>query len=158
MSEKEYLLTQEGYNQHEEELNFLRSVRRKEIAEKIKEARSFGDLSENAEYDEAKNEQAQVEDRILLLEHMLSNAKIIEDNGQKKDQVVIGSVVILKDLNNDEVSEYTIVGSAESNPLQGKISNESPVGSSVIGHSVGDKFDVETPSGVISYQLMDIKG
>lgn len=157
MADKEYLLTREGYEKHEKEFEYLKTVKRKEIAEKIKEARSFGDLSENAEYDEAKNEQAQVEERIALLDHMLNNAKIIEENGNSKE-VTVGSSIVLKDPETGEEMEYTIVGSAESDPLKGRISNESPVGAAVLGHAVGDEIEVETPGGTVTYQLTEIKG
>ncbi|QQK07932.1 transcription elongation factor GreA [Miniphocaeibacter halophilus] len=157
MSEKEFLLTKEGYNKLEDELEFLKTVRRKEVADKIKVARGFGDLSENAEYDEAKNEQAQVEDRILVLEHMLINAKIIDESEIKTDAVGAGSTIILKDLSDGEIDEYTIVGSAESDPFNGKISNESPVGQACIGMKKGDKVTVVTNGGTFNYEIMEIK-
>lgn len=157
MAEQEYILTKEGVLKYQEELEYLKTVRRKEIAEKIKEARSFGDLSENAEYDEAKNEQAQVEDRILLLDHMLLNATIIEDN-QGNEVIRLGSTVIIKraDKKNDET--YTIVGFAEQNPLEGRLSNESPVGAALLGAKQGDKVKVETPRGMVEYKVLEIRG
>lgn len=154
--ENEVLLTKEGFKQYEEELEYLKTVRRQEIAEQIKIARGFGDLSENADYDEAKNEQAQVEARILVLENMLENAKIIEESKIKKDVVSAGSTIILKDPNNYEF-EYTIVGSAEADPLKGRISNESPVGKACLGAKVGDTISVEAPGGMIEYKLESIK-
>lgn len=156
MAEKEFFLTKEGYKKHEDELEFLKTVRRKEIADNIKIARGFGDLSENAEYDEAKNEQAQVEARILVLEHMLINAKIIEEDNGNKDTVNLGSKIKLNDLEFDEEVEYIIVGSAESNPFEGKISNESPVGRAALGHKKGDTIEAITPSGVVKYKIVDI--
>lgn len=156
MGEKEFLLTQEGLNQHKEELEFLKTTRRTEIAEKIKVARGFGDLSENAEYDEAKNEQAQVEERIAKLEMMVRNAKIIDEKDLNTDVVNIGSNVKVRELDTMEEDEYTIVGSAEADPLEGKISNESPVGSKLIGNRVGDVVEVEVPDGIIKYEICGI--
>lgn len=151
----EVLLTKDGYKKYEEELEFLKTVRRQEIAEQIKIARGFGDLSENADYDEAKNEQAQVEARIVLLENMLENAEIIEESNIKKDVAGAGSKIVLKDSNNNKF-EYTIVGSAEADPLKGKISNESPVGKACIGAKVGDTIQVDAPGGMIEYTLDSI--
>ncbi|MDL2311007.1 transcription elongation factor GreA [Peptostreptococcaceae bacterium OttesenSCG-928-C18] len=157
MSEKEFLLTKEGYKKLEEELEYLKTVRRKEVADKIKVARGFGDLSENAEYDEAKNEQAQVEDRILVLEHMLINANIIEESKIKTDSVVAGCTIVLKDLEENVKEEYTIVGSAEADPFNGKISNESPVGKACLGRKKGDKVAVQTNGGTFEYEILEIK-
>lgn len=133
MVQKEVILTKEGLQKLEEELNLLRTTRRKEIAEKIKIARGFGDLSENAEYDEAKTEQAQNEDRIMKLENMLRNAQTIDESAISKDKVSIGSKIKILDIEFDEELEYTIVGSAEADPIKGLISNVSPVGSALIG-------------------------
>ncbi len=130
---KEFLLTQEGYDKLEEELENLKVVKRKEVAERIKVAISFGDLSENAEYDEAKKEQAQVEERILKLENMVRKAVIIDESKIDLNVVTIGSIVKVKDLEFDEEVEYTIVGSTEADPYDGKISNESPVGKALLG-------------------------
>ncbi len=157
MSEKEFLLTKEGYKKLEDELEFLKTVRRKEVADKIKVARGFGDLSENAEYDEAKNEQALVEDRVLVLEHMLINSKIIEESEIKTDVVVAGATIQLKDLSDDSIEEYTIVGTAECDPFQGKISNESPVGKACLGRKKGDTVVVQTNGGTFDYKIMEIK-
>ncbi|MDO5018474.1 MAG: transcription elongation factor GreA [Lagierella massiliensis] len=157
MSEKEILLTKEGFKKLEDELEFLKTVRRKEVADKIKVARGFGDLSENAEYDEAKNEQAQVEDRILVLEHMLINAKVISDNDIKTDTVSAGVTIKLEDLEDGEIEEFTIVGSAESDPFNGKISYESPVGKSCLGRKKGDTVIVQTAGGSFNYKIVDIK-
>lgn len=157
MSDKEFLLTKEGYEKLENELEFLKTVRRKDVADKIKIARGFGDLSENAEYDEAKNEQAQVEDRILVLEHMLINSKIIDESEIKTDIVVAGATVKLEDLSDNTIEQYTIVGSAESDPFKGKISNESPVGKACLGKKVGDEILVQTNGGTFNYKLLEIK-
>lgn len=156
MAEKEFFLTKEGYKKHEEELEYLKTVKRKEIADNIKVARGFGDLSENAEYDEAKNEQAQVEDRILVLEHMLINAKIIDEGNGNKDTVNLGSKIVLNDIEFEEEVEYIIVGSAEADPFEGKISNESPVGKAALGHKKGDTIEAQTPGGVVKYEIVDI--
>ncbi|GAX88629.1 transcription elongation factor GreA [Effusibacillus lacus] len=157
MSEKEVLLTQTGLKKLEEELEYLRAVKRKEVAERIKTAISFGDISENSEYDDAKNEQAFVEGRIITLEKMLRNARIINDSEVNTSVVGIGSTVLLKDIEMGDVVEYTIVGSAEADPFENKISNESPVGLALLGKTVGEKIDVHVPAGVIPYEILEIK-
>lgn len=156
MPEKDVFLTEDGLKRLENELDELKTVRRKEIAERIKQALSFGDISENSEYDQAKNEQAQLEDRISKLETMLRNAKIIDKEDISTDKVGIGSKVLVKDLEYDEEMEYTIVGSAEADPYNGKISNESPVGKALLGHKSGDIVDVVVPDGIIKYQILTI--
>ncbi|MBU5308252.1 transcription elongation factor GreA [Clostridioides mangenotii] len=154
---KETLLTEEGYQKLEAELEYLKVTKRKEVAERIKVAISFGDLSENAEYDEAKNEQAQLEERIVKLENMLRKAVIIDESKIDLSVVTIGSIIKLKDLEYDEEIEYAIVGSAEADPYDGKISNESPVGQALLGRSVGETVDVQVPDGVIKFEILDIK-
>ena len=154
--QKEVILSKEYLQKLQDELEYLKTKRRPEIAEKIKEARSFGDLSENADYDEAKNEQAQVEERIAKLEMMVRNAKIIDEKDLNTDVVNIGSNVKVRELDTMEEDEYTIVGSAEADPLEGKISNESPVGSKLIGNRVGDVVEVEVPDGIIKYEICGI--
>jgi len=154
---KERLLTEEGYQKLEAELEYLKVTKRKEVAERIKVAISFGDLSENAEYDEAKNEQAQLEERIVKLENMLRKAVIIDESKIDLSVVTIGSIIKLKDLEYDEEIEYAIVGSAEADPYDGKISNESPVGQALLGRSVGETVDVQVPDGVIKFEILDIK-
>lgn len=156
MPEKDVFLTEDGLKKLENELEELKTVKRKEVAEKIKQALSFGDISENSEYDQAKNEQAQLEDRISKLESMLRNAKIIDKEDISTDKVSIGSRVLVKDLEYDEEMEYTIVGSAEADPFNGKISNESPVGKALLGRKSGDIVDVVVPDGVIKYQIISI--
>lgn len=157
MAEKEVILTPEGLKKLEEELDHLKSVKRKEVAERIKTAISYGDISENSEYDDAKNEQAFIEGRVITLEKMLRNARVIQDDEVDTEVVSIGSTVRLKDLEfNDEV-EYTIVGSAESNPSENRISNESPVGQALLGKSKGTVVDVTVPAGVIQYEILEIK-
>lgn len=154
------LLTREGYENIEKELEELKSVRRKEVSDKLKEARSFGDLSENAEYDEAKNEQAQLEERIAKLENMLRKAEIISETDIKANKVNIGSIVKVSIKYPDgetEEEEYTIVGSTESNPLDGKISNESPIGKAMIGAKKGQKVDVQVPDGIAKIKILSIE-
>lgn len=156
MVEKDIFFTHEGLEKIENEIEYLKTVRRKEVSERIKVALGYGDLSENAEYDEAKNEQAQVEDRIAKLELMVRNARIIDEDSLTDDVVNIGSTVRVKDLEDDEEDEFVIVGSVESDPLEGKISNESPVGSKLIGLKVGDVAEVEVPDGIIKYEVIGI--
>ncbi|MBB6219004.1 transcription elongation factor GreA [Anaerosolibacter carboniphilus] len=157
MTDKEVLLTPQGLKKIEDELEMLKTVRRKEVAERIKQAIAFGDISENSEYDEAKNEQAQLEERIMKLETMLRKAKIIDEDEISVDTVSIGATVKVKDLEFDEEVEYTIVGSAEADPYELKISNESPVGSALIGKKIGDVVNVQIPDGVTKYEILEIK-
>ncbi|GIP36369.1 transcription elongation factor GreA [Paenibacillus sp. J2TS4] len=157
MSEKEVILTQEGLKRLEEELENLKSVKRREVAERIKIAIGYGDISENSEYEDAKNEQAFIEGRIITLEKMLRNARIINNDEVDTDIVSIGSIVTLKDIEFNDTFEYTIVGTAESDPSQNKISNESPVGKAILGKQKGATVDVNVPAGIIQYQIIDIK-
>ena len=154
--QKQVLLTDEGLRKLEDELDFLKTVRRKEIAEKIKVALSFGDLSENSEYDEAKNEQAIVESRIVTIEAMLKNVKLIDENEINTEIIHVGSRAKVKNLSSDRESTYKIVGSNEANPLEGRISDESPVGKALLGKKPGDKITVETPGGTIVYEVLEI--
>lgn len=154
---KKFVMTYEGVKKLEEELDFLKTIKRVEIKEKIKVARSFGDLSENAEYDEAKNEQAFTEGRILQLENMLKNAVIIDESDISTDKVSVGSVVKVKDYEFEEEMYLSIVGSAEADPIENKISNESPVGKALIGKKVGDIVEVPVPDGVSKYEILEIK-
>ena len=154
--EKDIFFTPEGLEKIENEIEYLKTVRRKEVSERIKVALGYGDLSENSEYDEAKNEQAQVEERIAKLEMMVRNAKIIDEKDLNTDVVNIGSNVKVRELDTMEEDEYTIVGSAEADPLEGKISNESPVGSKLIGNRAGDVVEVEVPDGIIKYEICGI--
>jgi len=157
MTEKEVILTQDGLKKLEEELEHLKSVKRREVAERIKIAIGYGDISENSEYEDAKNEQAFIEGRIITLEKMLRNARIINNDEVDTDTVSIGSKVILKDLEFGDTVEYLIVGTAESDPFQNKISNESPVGKAILGKKKGEIVDVNVPAGVIQYEIVDIK-
>ena len=154
---KEILLTQEGYQKLEDELELLKTVRRREVADRIKVAISFGDISENAEYDEAKNEQAQVEERILKLESMIRRAVIIDESQIDVNIVTIGSIVKVYYEDFEEEIEYTIVGSAEADPYEGKISNESPVGKALLGRTTGDIVDVQVPDGVSKFKILAIR-
>ena len=154
---KEILLTQEGYQKLEDEVEFLKTVRRKEVADRIKVAISFGDISENAEYDEAKNEQAQVEERIMKLENMIRRAVIIDESSIDVNVVTIGSIVKVKDLEFEQDDEYTIVGSAEADPYDGKISNESPVGKALLGRRTGDTVEVQVPDGTAKFEILEIR-
>ncbi|MBC2576681.1 transcription elongation factor GreA [Peptostreptococcus canis] len=154
---KEIILTQEGFDKLEDELELLKTTRRKEVAERLKEAISFGDLSENAEYDEAKKEQAALEERIMVLENMIRNAVIIDENSVDLNIVTIGSIVKIFDEEFGEEIEYTIVGSAEADPYEFKISNESPVGRALLNRKVGDKVEVNVPDGIITLEVLEIK-
>lgn len=154
---KKYVMTYEGIKKLEEELEYLKTVKRKEITEKIKVALGYGDLSENSEYDEAKNEQAFVEGRIIQLENMLRNASVVDESEIEKDVVSIGAVVRVKDYEFDEIEEYHIVGSAEADPMENKISNESPVGKALVGKKVGEIVEVIVPDGINKYEVLEIK-
>jgi transcription elongation factor GreA len=147
IQEKEILLTREGMQKLEEQLEYLKTVRRLEVAEQIKQARTFGDISENAEYDEAKNEQAKIEREITSIENMLRVAKIIDDGAVRTDVINIGTVVTVENPSTRSEMKYHIVGSAEADPEEHKISNESPVGKALIGHMLGDVINVAVPNG-----------
>ena len=155
--QKEVILTQEGYDKLEEELNYLKTEKRTEIAERIKVARGFGDLSENAEYDEAKTAQSENEEQIAELETKLRLAKIIDAKDIDTKTIQIGNSVKLHDEEFDEDIEYTIVGSTEVNLAENKISNESPIGKALIGRKKGETVDVEAPEGVIKFKILAIK-
>jgi len=149
-------LTKEGYQKLQDELDFLRTAKRQEVANRLHEAMEGGELIENAEYEAAKNEQAFVEGRIQELEVLLASAKIIEDNGKKRgDTVQIGSKVTIKE-GNFEAETFTIVGAAEANPREGKISNESPIGKSILNHKAGDTVKVETPGGTYNVKILKL--
>lgn len=157
MVDKKNILTYEGLKRYEDELQNLKVVKRKEVAQKIKEAREQGDLSENAEYDAAKDEQRDIELRIEELEKLLKNAEVVVEDEIDLDKINIGCKVKVYDVDEDEEMEFKIVGSTEANSLQNKISNESPVGQALIGKKVGDVVDVETQSGVIQYRVLEIQ-
>ncbi len=158
MEAKKNLLTREGLKKYEDELHDLKVVRRKEVAQKIKEAREQGDLSENAEYDAAKDEQRDIEARIEELEKILKNVEVfdMEDNNHDLERVSFGLCVKVKDNEFGEEMEFKIVGATEANSLKGKISNESPLGKAIIGAKIGDVVSVEAPAGEIEYTILDI--
>ncbi len=157
MTEKETILTAEGLKQLEEKLEMLKSVRRLEVAERIKQAISFGDISENSEYEDAKNEQAFIEGEIITLDKMVRTAKVIDDGDIKTDVVTLGAFVKLKDLAHKDTWECAVVGSAEADPLNSRISNESPVGAAILGKKAGETVQVNVPDGTIKYKIMSIK-
>ena len=154
---EEMLLTKEGYDRIVAEHEELVTVRRKEVAERIKEAISYGDISENSEYDSAKNEQAELEERINKLENMMRKAKIIDESSMTSDRVGIGLKVKVVELETNETIDWTIVGSTEADPFEGKISNESLVGAALLGKMVNEVAEVQVPDGVVSYKVIDIK-
>ncbi len=156
MTNEQVILTKDGLKEKQEKLDFLKTVKRAQISEQIKEARAFGDLSENAEYDEAKNEQARVETEIAQLEKLLRNAIVVEDNEIDLTTVGIGTTVRILDLEYNEEEVYSIVGSAEADADKKRISNESPVGAALIGKKVGDIAEVSTPGGAITFKVVDI--
>lgn len=157
MEEKDVILTQEGYDKLEKELNYLKTDKRAEVAERIKVALGFGDLSENSEYDEAKNAQAENEGKIVELENKLRHAKIIDEKEIDTETVQIGNVVKVHDLDFDEKIEYTIVGSTEVNLAENKISNESPLGAALLGSKKNETVEVKAPAGVMKYKILSIK-
>ncbi len=157
MAEKKNILTYAGLKQYENELQNLKVVKRKEVAQKIKEAREQGDLSENAEYDAAKDEQRDIELRIEELEKLLMNAEVVVEDEVELDKINVGCKVKVYEVEFDEELEFSLVGSTEANSLQNKISNESPVGRALIGKKVGDIAEVETQVGVIQYKVLEIQ-
>jgi len=154
---KEVILTPEGFKKLKQELEYLQTEKRREVAERIKTAREFGDIAENAEYDDAKNEQAMLEHRILQLEERMRDARVIEKKEIPKGVVGIGSKVRLKDMETNKTIEYHIVGSAEANPAEAKLSNESPVGKAIIGHKKGEIVEVAAPRGSLKFKIIEIK-
>ncbi len=156
MAGEEIVLTRDGLEKIEKELNFLKSVKRKDVAARIKQAISYGDITDNSEYEDAKNEQAFVEGRIATLEKILRHARILEKSENGNGFVTLGSTVRLKDLELDQDYTYTVVGTAEANPSESKISNESPVGKAILGLSVGDEVEVKVPAGVLKYRIVEI--
>jgi transcription elongation factor GreA len=157
LNDKEIILTAEGLQKLQEELDELKTVHRKEVNDRIRQAKEYGDLSENAEYEDAKQEQAFIEGRILKLEGMIRNSKILDESEYATDEVHIGATVNVKDLKNNESYEFHIVGSAEADPSAKRISNESPLGRALIGHKKGETVDVSTPRGVVKYKIDGIR-
>jgi transcription elongation factor GreA len=154
---KEVILTREGYEKLRSEIEFLQTEKRREIAERIRIAREFGDIAENAEYDDAKNEQAMLEHRIATLEERLLEARVVAEDEVSTDVVSIGSTVRLKDIEANQTVEYHIVGSAEANPAERKLSNESPVGRAIMGHKKGETVEVAAPRGTLKFKILEIK-
>jgi transcription elongation factor GreA len=154
---KDVLLTPEGYEKLKQEIDHLRGERRREVAERIRVAREFGDIAENAEYDDAKNEQAMLEHKIAQLEERLANARVIDKGDVDTSVVSVGSKVRLRDVDANETVEYHIVGSAEANPAEQKLSNESPVGKAIMGRKKGETVEVAAPRGALKFKIMDIK-
>ena len=154
---KDVLLTKEGYENLKAEIEYLSTEKRRQVAERIKVAREFGDIAENAEYDDAKNEQAMLEARIAKLEERLRAARVIEKKEIAKDVVSVGARVRLRDVAAKQTVEYHIVGSAEANPAEFKLSNESPVGQAIIGHKKGETVEVATPRGALKFKILEIK-
>jgi transcription elongation factor GreA len=154
---KEVILTPEGYKKLQQEIDHLRGEKRREVAERIRVAREFGDIAENAEYDDAKNEQAMLEHKIAQLEDRLLTARVITKKEISKDAVSIGSHVRLRDMQQNKTFEYHIVGSAEANPAENKLSNESPVGKAIMGRKKGEVVEVAAPRGALKFKIMEIK-
>ncbi len=154
---KEVILTPEGHEKLKQEIDYLQTEKRREVAERIRVAREFGDIAENAEYDDAKNEQAMLEHKIALLEERLLNARVISKKEISKDEVSIGSKVRVKNMDAGKTFEYHIVGSAEANPAENKLSNESPVGKAIMGHKKGDVVEVSAPRGALKFKILEIK-
>lgn len=154
--EKELIVSREGLKKMEEELELLKTVKRREVADRIKTAREFGDISENSEYEDAKNEQALIEGTIMSMEKKLRNVRILEDAAVNNDVVGVGSTVTIVNTKTKDKSVYTIVGAVEADPFKNKISNESPVGKSLLGHSKGDKVEVAIPAGTVVFEIKDI--
>lgn len=157
MPEKEIILTPEGLKKLEEKLDLYKTAHRREVAERIRQAKEFGDISENAEYEDAKMEQAFVEGEILNLETMIRNAKVLDEKEIHTDLVSVGSTVKIKNLDNNKDETYTIVGTAECSPIENKISNESPVGKGLIGKHKGDKITIKVPKGSVNYKIVSIQ-
>ena len=155
MAEKKQM-SREGYEKLEKELDYLITVRRAEVAQKLKEARSFGDLSENAEYDEAKNEQGILEATIAEMENTLANAEIVDDDSISTNEVGVGSTIEIKRVDKDKTEKFKIVGTTEANPAEGKISDDSPIGKAAIKKKVGDVFTVEAPVGELQFEVISI--
>lgn len=157
MNDKEIILTPEGLAKLQNELDELKTVHRREVNDRIRQAKEYGDLSENAEYEDAKQEQAFIEGRILKIESMIRNARIIDESEFTAGEVHIGAVVKVRDVKNDEIYEFTIVGSAEADPPKQRISNESPLGNALMGRKKGETLDVTTPRGIVKYRIEQIK-
>jgi transcription elongation factor GreA len=156
VSRKEVILTPDGLKQLQDEITLLSTVKREEVAERIRQAREFGDISENSEYDDAKNEQAMIEHRISVLQEKLLRARVIRQSEIDSDRVSVGTVVTLRDQDGGDVRIYTLVGSAEADPAKARLSNESPVGQAILGKHVGDVVTVNAPVGSLNYEILSI--
>jgi transcription elongation factor GreA len=156
VSRKEVILTPEGLKMLQDEVNLLSTTKREEVAERIKQAREFGDISENSEYDDAKNEQAMLEHRISQLQEKLRRARVIKESEIDTEKVSVGTTITLRDMNGGEIRIYTLVGSAEADPSRARLSNESPVGQAIIGKKVGETVTVPVPVGSLSYEILAI--
>ncbi|RJQ08214.1 MAG: transcription elongation factor GreA [Bacillota bacterium] len=156
MADKEVILSAEGLRKLEEKLEHLRTVRRRDVAERIRKARQFGDINENSEYEDAKNEQAFIEGEILQLEKVLRNAKLVDDVSLDPDVVGLWSKLKVQNLESGEIAEYTIVGSTESDPAENRISDESPVGRALLGTRAGQTVEVQVPAGVVKYKIIEV--
>ncbi len=156
VSQKDVILTAEGLKKLQDEIDYLSTTKRDEVAQRIKEAREFGDISENSEYDDAKNEQAMLERRITQLQEKLSRARVVRTSEIATDRVQLGAIITLRDLEDDEVVKYTLVGSAEANPMEGRVSNESPLGQGIMGRRVGEVVTVPAPVGSVRYEILEI--
>lgn len=155
--DKHVYLTKEGLEKLQQDLETMKTVRRKEVAERLKQAIGFGDLSENSEYDDAKNEQAFIEGEIQRMEEMLINVVVIEEGAKVEDgSIAIGSKVVIRFVGDDEEEEYKIVGTVEADPMNNRISNESPVGKAIIGHKAGDIVEIEVPNGIVQYEILKV--
>jgi transcription elongation factor GreA len=155
--EREVILTEEGYAKLQDEIEYLTTTKRREVADRIKTAREFGDISENSEYDDAKNEQAHVESRILQIEHQLRNARIVDTHDVATDVVGIGTKVTVRTTADKKTKSFALVGSAEADPVNDRLSNESPIGKALMGRKKGDKVNVATPRGQVEYQVVKIE-
>jgi len=155
--EREVILTEEGYAKLQDEIEYLTTTKRREVADRIKTAREFGDISENSEYDDAKNEQAHVESRILQIEHQLRNARIVDTHDVATDVVGIGTKVTVRTTADKKTKSFALVGSAEADPVNDRLSNESPIGKALMGRKKGDKVTVATPRGQVEYQVVKIE-
>jgi transcription elongation factor GreA len=154
---KETILTPQGYKKLQEEIELLSTTRRREVAERIRIAREFGDIAENAEYDAAKNDQAHLEARIAMLEERLKNARVVTKKEMRSGEVSVGTTVRLKDMGSNKTVEYHVVGSAEANPAEMKLSNESPVGKAIMGRKKGDVVEVAAPRGALKFKILEVK-
>ena len=157
MAAEKFKMSQERYDQLKEELHYMETVRQKEVAEQLKEARSFGDLSENSEYDEAKNEQGKLHTKIEEIRNLLENAEIVESPVLQKGVVGLGSRVVVRDMEDKSETEFQLVGSQEANPMQGRLSEESPIGKGLLGHKKNETVTIEAPGGIVKFKILSVE-